>query len=184
MAPLQPRAGHLGLILPLCTSSATIGLALYQYPVFLGFLQPEHNLVGKPLGTWLAPVARHGAFLVAGLGLTSSIAGTVAAHWLRTHATLETTGVSNWYIYGSILAAAHSVATAYLVLDPLQKIVSRSAARQSTDASQPVQVFEDAHANEYDLKRWLAVHTARLILLDLPALWCFAEGAAQSFWVI
>lgn len=38
--------------------------------------------------------------------------------------------------------------------------------------------------NRKEMQNWFAIHTARLLLLDLPALWFFAEGAAQSFWVI
>lgn len=41
MPPLKPRSSHLGLILPLCTSSATLGMSVLQYPLFFAFLQPK-----------------------------------------------------------------------------------------------------------------------------------------------
>jgi hypothetical protein len=105
MAPLNPRAGHLGLILPLCSSSATLGLALYQYPVFFSFLQSGN--AGKPLSRYWEPLLKQGGVLITALSVTSAVAGAFSARWLRTHVTLETTTVSNWYIYGSILAAGH-----------------------------------------------------------------------------
>ena len=45
----MPQSGHVGLVLPLCTSAATLGLSLYQFPVFLSFAQPNSPIAGKPL---------------------------------------------------------------------------------------------------------------------------------------
>lgn len=55
---MAPQSGHVGLVLPLCTSAATVGLALYQYPVFLSFSQPNSAIAGKPLSQfWESMVA-------------------------------------------------------------------------------------------------------------------------------
>lgn len=105
MAPLQPRAGHLGLILPLCTSSATLGLALFQYPVFYSFFRSGN--AGTPLSRYWEPLFAQGGALITALGVTSMVAGGLSARWLRTHVTLETTSVASWYLYGSVLAGAH-----------------------------------------------------------------------------
>lgn len=59
MAPLQPHAGHIGLVLPLTTTAATVGLALYQYPVFLAFLQPGQTIAGKPLSKFWETMVWH-----------------------------------------------------------------------------------------------------------------------------
>jgi hypothetical protein len=41
------------------------------------------------------------------------------------------------------------------------------------------------HANACTQPAWRpSWPTAGTLLVDLPALWCFAEGAALSFWVI
>jgi len=44
MPPMKPEGAHFGLILPLCTSSATVGLALFQY-VFSCFDHPFQEQV-------------------------------------------------------------------------------------------------------------------------------------------
>ena len=42
---------------------------------------------------------------------------------------------------------------------------------------------ETDKSNRKEMQMWLTWHTLRTFLVDLPALWCFAEGAALSFWV-
>lgn len=37
--------------------------------------------------------------------------------------------------------------------------------------------------NKKEMGNWFMWHTIRTAVVDLPALWCFAEGAALSFWV-
>lgn len=107
MAPLQPQAGHLGLITPICTSAATVGLALYQFPVFYSFLHPEAGLAGKPLSRYWDPNIRMGVPIIMSLNAASLVSGLLCARWLNTHKTLETTDVSKWYTYGSVLAFGH-----------------------------------------------------------------------------
>ncbi|KAI6839973.1 hypothetical protein KC340_g2444 [Hortaea werneckii] len=121
MEALKPRGGHFGLILPLCTSSATVGLSLFQYPLFGSFLGAEPSIAGKPLSrfwnTFLAP----GASMITTVALTSATAGAFAARWLRTHATLETNSVASWYTWGAILAAGH-LAFVPLVAGPIKRM--------------------------------------------------------------
>ena len=38
-------------------------------------------------------------------------------------------------------------------------------------------------SNTKEMSNWFMWHTIRTAVVDLPALWCFAEGAALSFWV-
>lgn len=169
-----PQAGHFGLILPLATSAATLGLSLYQFPVFLSFLQADktNSIAGKPLSRFWEPMLARGGGLITALGVVSAISGGVSARWLRTHQTLETTNVSTWYIAGSLLAFSH-LAVIPALLGPIQRII---AAKDKTDE-------EADQGNREEMKMWLSIHTARLVLLDLPALWCFAEGVALSFWI-
>lgn len=177
MAPLQPQGSHFGLILPLCSSSATVGLALFQYPVFLSFLQTKPSIAGRPLSQYWEPLIKQGGGLIAVCFTTSSISGLLCARWLRTHQTLETTDVGKWYAYGSVLAAAH------LAFFP---IVSGSINRMIASGKEGVtksdtQIDEE---NRKEMYNWFVWHTARTLLVDIPALWCFAEGAALAFWVI
>ena len=151
---MQPQGSHLGLILPLCTSSATVGLAVFQYPVFLSFLQAKPSAAGRPLSRYWEPFLKQGGGVILGLGLTSSISGLVSWRWLQTHGHLETTAVSKWYGYGALFALAHFVFVP-LVAGPIK-----------------------------EMGNWLLWHTVRTVVADLPALWCFAEGVALSFWVI
>jgi hypothetical protein len=190
MPALNPRGSHLGLILPLCTSSATVGMSLLQYPLFFAFLRPHERssnaksneattsekISGLALSQfWSAFLAPAGS-LIAGVALTSTASGIIANRWLRSHATLETTAVSKWYAYGSVLAFGH-LAFVPMVAGPILKITE---ARSSSDESTR-KIEED---NEGALRTWLTWHTVRTLLVDIPALWCFAEGAALSFWVI
>ena len=187
MPALNPRGGHLGLILPLCTSSATVGMSLLQYPLFYAFLRPHgksstakasksetaEKISGLALSRfWSAFLAPAGS-LIAGVALASTVSGLVASHWLRSHTTLETTAVSKWYTYGAVLAFGH-LAFVPMVAGPILKMIE--AEKSSDEATSRI---EDG--NESALKTWLGWHTARTLLVDIPALWCFAEGAALSF---
>jgi hypothetical protein len=190
MPALNPRGSHLGLILPLCTSSATLGMSLLQYPLFYAFLQPhEKSVVAKADGTessgkisGLAFSRFYSAFLkpagslIVGMAFTSTASGVIAHRWLRSHATLETTAVSRWYAYGAALAFGH-LAFLPLVAGPILKMTE--ARKSDPEIGSKV---EDQ--NESALRAWMGWHTVRTLLVDIPALWCFAEGAALSFWVI
>jgi hypothetical protein len=190
MPALNPRGGHLGLILPLCTSSATVGMSLLQYPLFFAFLQPrkrgsateadaaepQDKISGLALSHfWSAFLAPAGG-LISGVALASTASGFIAHRWLRSHATLETTAVSKWYAYGAVLALGH-LAFVPLVAGPILQIIE--AEKPSDKARREV---EDG--NEAALRTWLSWHTVRTLLVDIPALWCSAEGAALSFWVV
>jgi hypothetical protein len=176
MPLLQPQSSHFGLLLPICTSSATVGLALYQYPQFLSFLNAEPSVAGKTLSRYWDPMFKSGAGLISVIAAASTISGGLAARWLKGHQTLETTTVSNWYTYGTVLAAGHFVFWP-LVAGPISRMVANGA-------SDSVKSEEQTDAdNRVEMKTWFTYHTIRTFLVDLPALWCFAEGAAQSFWV-
>ncbi|KAK5136005.1 hypothetical protein LTR08_004259 [Meristemomyces frigidus] len=175
MPVFQPRGGHFGLILPLCTSSATIGLALFQYPIFLSFLQAQPSIAGGPLSRFWDAVIVPGGSIITAITLTSAIAGAVSARWLQTHATLETSSVSQWYTYGAILAAGH-LAFVPFIAGPIRIEAEKAIERRSEEAID--------EANREEMKSWLFWHTMRTVLVDAPALLCFAEGAALSFWVV
>jgi hypothetical protein len=175
MPPMQPQGSHLGLILPLCTSSATVGLAVFQYPVFLSFLQSKPSTAGRPLSRYWEPFLKQGGGLILGLGLTSSISGLVSWRWLQTHGHLETTAVSKWYSYGALFALAH-FAFVPLVMTPIKNMTEAAESSKSEE--------EVDEANRKEMANWLLWHTVRTVVADIPALWCFAEGVALSFWVI
>lgn len=178
MPPLQPKPGHLGLILPLATSSATVGLALLQYPMFNSFLQPTNpSIAGKPLSKYWEPLMTQGVAVIALAPITSTIAGLLSARWLHTHATLETTDVSKWYTIGAGLAAGH-FAFAPMVWPLIKRMVD--GGKEDSGLSET----ELEERNRKDMGQWFVWHTVRTLVVDLPALWCFAEGAALSFWVI
>lgn len=172
--PLQPHVPHFGLILPLCTSSATVGLSLFQYPVFLSFLQARPSIAGKPLSRFWEPFFKQGGGLITGCALTTAISAGLSWRWLQTHAHLETTAVSKWYAYGAIFALAH-FAFVPLVAGPI-KVISEGASDTKGD--------DIDETNRKEMETWLMWHTIRTVVADLPALWCFAEGIALSFWVI
>jgi hypothetical protein len=176
MPAFHPQAAHFGLLLPVCTSSATIGLALYQYPQFYSFLNAEPSIAGKTLSRYWDPMFKTGASLISGLSLSSTIAGALAARWLKTHSTLETTDVSHWYTYGTLLAAGHFLFWP-LVGGPIKRMIDGGL---PGSAKTEEQTEKD---NRAEMKTWFTYHTIRTLLVDLPALWCFAEGAAQSFWI-
>jgi hypothetical protein len=165
-------------------------MSLLQYPLFFAFLRPhERSSNAKPNEAetsekisglalsrfWTAFLAPAGS-LIAGVALTSTASGFIANRWLRSHATLETTAVSKWYAYGAVLAVGH-LAFVPMVAGPILKITE--AGKSSNE-----NVIKIEEGNEAALRTWLGWHTVRTLLVDIPALWCFAEGAALSFWVI
>lgn len=171
----------------MCTSSATLGMTLLQYPLFFAFLQPKDQssstkpsqtqtkISGPPLSHFWSSFLAPASTLIAGVALTSATSGFFATRWLRSHARLETTAVSKWYAYGAMLALGH-LAFVPMVAGPIVKITDALKGSESED--------EVVEANEGALRAWLSWHTVRTVLVDVPALWCFAEGAARSFWVI
>lgn len=177
MAPLQPQGGHFGLILPLCTSSATVGLGLFQYSTLFSFLQPRPSIAGTPLQKHREAMVTLGAPLLATVAATSAISGIFCSRWLKTHLTLETTSVSNWYLYGSALAFGH------FAFQPFISGVNQRMAQASKEDTAKTEDELD-ELNRKEMGTWLTIHTIRTLLVDIPALWCFAEGAAQAFWVI
>lgn len=174
----RPEGGHFGLILPLCTSSATVGLALFQYPVFTYFLQAKEkpSIAGKPLSNFWKPILTQGFSLSYGTAVTSAIAGFVSARWLRTHQTLETSDVSSWYTYGAVLAAGH-MAFVPLIAGPIRNMIN-AGSEGSGKSEDDVET-----SNREQMKAWLTFHTVRT-LVDIASLVCFAEGAALSLWVM
>lgn len=176
MAPLSPQSSHFGLIFPLCTSSATIGLALYQFPVFTAFLSKDRDLSGKALSRYWKPIFQQGHIVITGLGVASTLSGILAARWLHTHATLETSEVGRMYTFGAALAAAH-FAFVPLVARPINRMIERG------EGGAEVSEENIKSGNEEDMKTWFMWHTVRTLAVDLPALIFFAEGAAKSFWI-
>ncbi|KAI9655531.1 MAG: hypothetical protein M1821_005324 [Bathelium mastoideum] len=102
---------HPGLLLPLCTSSASLALSAFQFPLFLAFLpkhpSPSHHnssrstkptssasLTGRPLSHFWARFLVPGAGLVVACAATSTLAGALSARWLAQHGHLETTEVA------------------------------------------------------------------------------------------
>lgn len=175
MPPMKPEGAHFGLILPLCTSSATVGLALFQYPIFLSFLSARPSNAGRPLSRYWGPYMKQGGGLVLGCAFTSAISGLTSWRWLQTHGHLETTAVSKWYGYGALLALAH-FALIPLVAGPIKNMTDLAESDKSEE--------EVDELNRKEMANWLIWHTVRTALADLPALWCFGEGVALSFWVI
>lgn len=99
---------------------------------------------------------KQGRALIAGLALSSTVAGALAARWLRTHSTLETTDVSKWYIAGSVLAGVH-LASLPIIAQPVGRIIK---ANEKDDASAE-------RSNREEMKTWLTIHTVRTLVVDV-----------------
>ena len=175
MPGLQPHHPHVGLILPLATSSATIGLSLFQYPVFWSFLADDSKIAGRPLSRFWEPFLKSGGALVTATALTSVISGLLSMRWLQTHGHLETSAVAQWYGYGALAAIGH-FAFVPLVATPIKRMVEgANTSGEGTDVER---------VNREEMKSWMTWHTVRTVTVDIAALWCFAEGLALSLWVI
>lgn len=156
MPLLQPRPGHLLLLFPLCTSSATLGLALSRHPISGARSKSrpsppadETTLAGLPLLT-LAQ-------------LTTGVAGVLAARWLRAHETLETSAVGEWYLLGAAVAGLGGVG-----LPGMRRMVEGPREEGGKGA-------EDGRG------LWWAVGG---VVVNGLAVVCFAEGVGLSMWVI
>jgi hypothetical protein len=136
MLLIDPRHRRLGLVLPLCTSSAMVGVSLLRHPLFLAFLRAnetttkdskpktrqDHRPASVPLlERFLRPCKlshhRHSSHVFK--------ANLIIARWLRSHGTLETTTIGRWHMYGSMLDLGH-LAFVSLVAGPIQKITNAS----------------------------------------------------------
>ena len=63
-----------------------------------------------------------------------------------------------------------------LVAGPIEKIAD--AGKHDSMVAGEIEV-----GNEVAMRTWSAWHMVRTLLVDVPALWYFAEDAALSFWV-
>jgi hypothetical protein len=180
MPPFQPRPGHLALILPLSLSSATLGLSLFQFPLFYSFLRPQPNkskISGTPLSHFWSALRGPAAVLVSTLTLTTALSAGLCVRWLRAHETLETGHVSNWYLYGAGLTIAH-LGMGLLVKPSVDKMVA------TVQNGKTVREADVTAVNEREMGTWFFFNTVRTLFVDVPALWCFAEGVALSSWII
>ena len=80
------------------------------------------------------------------------------------------------YTYGSIFAAGHFLFWP-LVAGPIRRMVAEGKSDSVKSEEET-----DSH-NREEMSKWFVWHAVRTLVVDLPALWCFAEGAALSFWV-
>jgi hypothetical protein len=58
--------------------------------------------------------------------------------------------------------------------------------QQITDAGKKALMAngETEEVNEAAMRTWLAWHTVKTLLADMPALWCFAERTTSGFWIV
>ena len=181
---------HPALLLPLCSSSASLALSTFQYPLLFAFLPKAspttsskstqsspatHRLSGRPFSHWWASFLVPGTGIIAGCVLTSVVAGAFSGRWLQQHRTLETTLISQWYTYGTVAAIGH-----FAFLPAVAPILKRIIERKEEDREENKVVAE----NERDARVWLTWHTVRTLTVDLAAVICFAKGIALSMWVV
>ncbi|KAI9687978.1 MAG: hypothetical protein M1820_010357 [Bogoriella megaspora] len=117
-------------LLPLCTSSATLGLALLQFPLFASFLDSptstktpptpalkttfdksvsRDSISGRPLSLYWKTFFPPGASLIATSALTSFISGIYTYRSFTNSTTASSSGptVSKLYLYGALAAGGH-----------------------------------------------------------------------------
>ena len=89
-----------------------------------------------------------------------------------------------WYLYGAGLTLAH-FAFVPVVAGQIRMVMrGREDPREDRSVDKPRDYEGDQEceeANRYWMMRWLRVHTARTLLVDLPAVWCFAKGFGAAF---
>lgn len=141
----------------------------------MSFLQAQPSTAGRPLSRYWNPFVKQGGVVVFGCALTSAISGLASWRWLQNHGHLETTAVSQWYSYGALFALAH-FAFVPLVAGPIKNMSDAGDSAKSEE--------EVDESNRKEMATWLIWHSVRTLVADLPALWCFGEGVALSFWVI
>lgn len=83
---------------------------------------------------------------------------------------------------GAALAAGHFAFVPAVA--PLMRRMWGRGLEQEEGKGKGLNEGEIERGNRVDMRTWFVWHTVRTVLVDVPALWCFAEGAALSFWVI
>jgi hypothetical protein len=185
--PPHPSTSPHNLTAPSLTPPIATGLSLFQYPLFLSFLRParspeEKSLAGKPFSLFWSHFFLPSVGIITSSFLTTALSGFLCARWLRTHATLETTDVSKFYTYGAVLALAHG-AFIPLVAGPIKRVMDAGGKDVvGVQGEKGIETLEEG--NRREMRTWFLWHSVRTVLVDVPALWCFAEGVALSFWVV
>ncbi|OQO08437.1 hypothetical protein B0A48_06307 [Cryoendolithus antarcticus] len=169
MPLLRPLPAHLGLILPLCTASAQLGLSLASLPLFAAFLSPKKDsqgnltkISGKPLSHFLASYSGPLATTNLILTLTTVASGLLSFRWLTQHQTLETGQVGWWYAVGVVFAGVQ-MGFAPLVAPGMLRIVGQV---KEAEGKREAEVQGE---NEKDMATLFFVYVARTVLGSLPA---------------
>ncbi|OQO12993.1 hypothetical protein B0A48_02457 [Cryoendolithus antarcticus] len=161
MPLLRPLPAHLGLILPLCTASAQLGLSLASLPLFAAFLSPKKDsqgnltkISGTPLSHFLASYSAPLASTNLILTLMTVASGLLSFRWLRAHQTLETGQVGWWYAVGVAFAGVQ-MGFAPLVAPGMLRIVG-----QVEEGKREAEVQGE---NEKDMATLFFVYLARTV---------------------
>lgn len=166
----SPDIRHL---LPLCTSCVSAGISLLQYPIFFSFLHSRPSIAGRPLSGFWDVFIRQGGGLVVASCLTSAVSASLARR------SLQGSAAASWYGYGVLCTLGH-FAFVPLVMGPIQKMSAGKPSEKYDKAlDKPFnwdleQKIEETNRNQQAI--WLWWHTIRTILVDFPAVWCFARG--------
>ena len=177
------RTSPLQLILPICTASATVGLSIYQYPLFASFLYARPSIAGRPLsGFWNA--FQPGASVRLITDLATAVSALVAYKSLNNNqSTSAAVTASKWYLYGAALAAAHLLFVP-IVSRPIRTMAAGAGNVQHDKAiDEPLDWQEEQAIEERNRREqvwWLQLHTIRTVLVDLPALWCLSQGVGWA----
>lgn len=169
---------------PLCTASVTLGLSVFQYPVFMSFLHARPSIAGRPLSRYWATKERlQGLIILLGFALTTTVSGAVAWRSLRKASTVYPflKSSSNYFGIGALFALSH-VAFMPLVAAPIKRMADGADSPEvdhqvdHTYDWQLEQLIEERNRN--DQIAWFKWHTVRTLMFDVPALYCFARGSS------
>lgn len=174
----MPPAPQLHHILPLCSASITAGLSLFQYPLFLSFLQARPSIAGRPLSTFWDAFIRKALAIVLGFTLTSSVSGFLARR------SLSGTSAASWYGYGALCALGHFAFVPFVSTSVQNIAQGKPSERQDKALDRPFnwdqeQKIEETNRNQQ--ANWFWWHTVRCVVADIPAVWCFATGFSKAF---
>ena len=180
---------HPALLLPLCTSAASLGLSLFSFPLLSTFLPDRSNstnqtasqannpLSGETTSHFWSRFGVTGPTVFTSLVLATTLSGGFSSRWLHLHHQLETTTISQWYLYGAVAAAGH-FAFAPVIAGSVQRITAQV---EGGEAQKDKDVVS---ANEREIKNWIFWQAVRTVTVDVAAVVCFAKAVALSMWVV
>ncbi len=164
-------------LLPLMSTPASVSVAIYEAIVFNGLIkasQQDRHSTARTLSLWWKTTLPQGLGLILSLGLASTIGGVRTIRALRNGSREKYVAIA-----GTMFAVGH-----FLFGPGVARVIQGMA--EAYDDLGGIEAKEEGRSEVVDgrvvelQRQWLRIHVWRSLVVDAPAMVCFAWLAAMG----